>query len=74
MCGTVMRGADALPGSKATSRAKGLHLFQAFLLKVVVHQTHVDQLLREQNEGKQKNRRTHGVVGDMEVIWGCQRK
>ena len=22
MCGTVMRGADALPGSKATSRAK----------------------------------------------------
>ena len=23
MCGTVMRGADALPGSKATSRAKG---------------------------------------------------
>ena len=25
MCGTVMRGADALPGSKATSRAKGLH-------------------------------------------------
>src|SRR5215510_13694033 len=25
MCGTVMRGAVALPGSKATSRAKGLH-------------------------------------------------
>ena len=25
MCGTVMRGADALPGSKATSRAKGSH-------------------------------------------------
>ena len=25
MCGTAMRGADALPGSKATSRAKGLH-------------------------------------------------
>ena len=25
MCGTIMRGADALPGSKATSRAKGLH-------------------------------------------------
>ena len=25
MCGTVLRGADALPGSKATSRAKGLH-------------------------------------------------
>ena len=25
MCGTVMRGADALPGSKTTSRAKGLH-------------------------------------------------
>ena len=25
MCGTVMRGADALPGSKATSRAKGPH-------------------------------------------------
>jgi hypothetical protein len=25
MCGTGMRGADALPGSKATSRAKGLH-------------------------------------------------
>ena len=25
MCGTVTRGADALPGSKATSRAKGLH-------------------------------------------------
>ena len=25
MCGTVMRGADALPGSKATSLAKGLH-------------------------------------------------
>ena len=25
MCGTDMRGADALPGSKATSRAKGLH-------------------------------------------------
>jgi hypothetical protein len=24
-CGTVMRGADALPGSKATSRAKGSH-------------------------------------------------
>ena len=23
MCGTVMRGADALPGSRATSRAKG---------------------------------------------------
>jgi hypothetical protein len=23
MCGTVMRGADVLPGSKATSRAKG---------------------------------------------------
>jgi hypothetical protein len=23
MCGTVMQGADALPGSKATSRAKG---------------------------------------------------
>src|SRR6266704_2536500 len=23
MCGTVMRGADALPGSKATSRAQG---------------------------------------------------
>jgi hypothetical protein len=23
MCGTVMRGADALPGSKATSRANG---------------------------------------------------
>jgi len=23
MCGTIMRGADALPGSKATSRAKG---------------------------------------------------
>ena len=25
MCGTVMRGANALPGSKATSRAKGSH-------------------------------------------------
>ena len=25
MCGTAMRGVDALPGSKATSRAKGLH-------------------------------------------------
>jgi len=25
MCGTVMRGADALPGSRATSRAKGSH-------------------------------------------------
>ena len=25
MCGTVMRGADALPGSKATSHAKGSH-------------------------------------------------
>src|SRR3954453_20453156 len=25
MCGAVMRGADALPGSKATSRAKGSH-------------------------------------------------
>ena len=25
MCGTVMRGADALPGSKATSRATGLY-------------------------------------------------
>jgi hypothetical protein len=25
MCGTVMRGADALPGSKATSLAKGSH-------------------------------------------------
>src|ERR1700751_964728 len=25
MCGTVMRGADALPGSKATSRANGSH-------------------------------------------------
>ncbi len=25
MCGTATRGADALPGSKATSRAKGLH-------------------------------------------------
>ena len=25
MCGTAMRGADALPGSKAISRAKGLH-------------------------------------------------
>jgi hypothetical protein len=25
MCGTAMQGADALPGSKATSRAKGLH-------------------------------------------------
>ena len=23
MCGTAMRGADALPGSKATSRSKG---------------------------------------------------
>ena len=25
MCGTAMRGAVALPGSKATSRAKGAH-------------------------------------------------
>ena len=25
MCGTAMRGAVALPGSKATSRTKGLH-------------------------------------------------
>jgi hypothetical protein len=25
MCGTVMRGAVALPGSKATSRTKGSH-------------------------------------------------
>jgi hypothetical protein len=25
MCGTAMRGVDALPGSKATSRAKGTH-------------------------------------------------
>ena len=25
MCGTVMRGAVALPGSKNTSRAKGIH-------------------------------------------------
>ena len=25
MCGAAMRGADALPGSKATSRAKGSH-------------------------------------------------
>jgi len=25
MCGTAMRGADALPGSKATSRATGSH-------------------------------------------------
>jgi hypothetical protein len=25
MCGAAMRGADAPPGSKATSRAKGLH-------------------------------------------------
>jgi hypothetical protein len=25
MCGTAMRGADALPGSKATSHAKGSH-------------------------------------------------
>jgi hypothetical protein len=25
MCSTTMRGADALPGSKATSRAKGSH-------------------------------------------------
>ena len=23
MCGTIMQGADALPGSKSTSRAKG---------------------------------------------------
>jgi hypothetical protein len=25
MCGTALRGADARPGSKATSRAKGSH-------------------------------------------------
>ena len=25
MCGTAMRGVDALPGSKSTSRVKGLH-------------------------------------------------
>ena len=25
MCGTATRGADAVPGSKATSRAKGSH-------------------------------------------------
>ena len=25
MCGTAMRGADALPGSEATSRTKGSH-------------------------------------------------
>ena len=25
MCGTAMRGVDALPGSKATSRAEGSH-------------------------------------------------
>ena len=25
MCGTAMQGADALPGSKATSRAQGSH-------------------------------------------------
>ena len=25
MCGTTTRGTDALPGSKATSRAKGSH-------------------------------------------------
>ena len=25
MCGTAMRGADALPGSEATSRVKGTH-------------------------------------------------
>src|SRR5262245_39955341 len=32
MCGTVMRGADALPGSKATSRAKGSHRNLGYLV------------------------------------------
>jgi hypothetical protein len=32
MCGTVMRGADALPGSKATSRAKGSHRNLGYLM------------------------------------------
>jgi len=32
MCGTAMRGADALPGSKATSRAKGSHRNLGYLV------------------------------------------
>ena len=32
MCGTVMRGADVLPGSKATSRAKGSHRNLGYLV------------------------------------------
>ena len=32
MCGTAMRGADALPGSKATSRAKGSHRNLGYLM------------------------------------------
>jgi hypothetical protein len=31
-CGTVMRGADVLPGSKATSRAKGSHRNLGYLV------------------------------------------
>src|SRR5947207_15991311 len=32
MCGIAMRGADALPGSKATSRAKGSYRNLGYLL------------------------------------------
>ena len=32
MCGTAMRGADALPGSKATSRANGSHRNLGYLV------------------------------------------
>src|SRR2546429_8622906 len=32
MCGIAMRGADALPGSKATSRAKGSYRRKRYLL------------------------------------------
>jgi hypothetical protein len=36
ICGTVMRGADALPGSKATSRATGSHRNLGDLVAAVV--------------------------------------
>ena len=34
MCGTVMRGADVLPGSKATSRAKASYRNLGYLVLI----------------------------------------
>ena len=71
MCGTAMRGAVALPGSKATSRAKGSHRNLGDLVSG-------RQMLRERDgphrEGEEPKPMMHGhEKSDLVIVCAGQR-